>query len=333
MVIHAILEAYPAETLSEWDKRIINYYFKFGKILNEHRNGDSPYRATRWTTNHGVPFKAPIHIMTRCLFRVSGIKYLVSGIRYAPIHIMTRRLFPLAALGLLITLLHSCHKPEAIPRQSTYTFRNETGRSVTFDLYHTGEDYNNERNRLQQYLIPAGGDQKIVLNVGESYWIDWYDAGYGYHNWQSGFNNASPEAELRSVAAIDDTRVISTLTHDTIRSVILNGQTSGIWRGTLASGGAGDGSYQFIFRKDLSGEYTYTSPAGSVVTEPFLYSPNGYGTQNGKMQRFTLAIRDIAYTSLFSAACNMWNYSPHTGRDSMIVQPFDNSNQFYIVRQ
>jgi hypothetical protein len=244
-------------------------------------------------------------------------------------------LFHFLALALcLVAGLFSCKKHD-IPTQSTYTFTNQTGRRISFDLYNSEEDYYHNANRMEQYNIEAGASQKMVLDVARVYWVDWYSADYRYNNWASAFNSVDPGPKLQ-IAMVDDVRNIKASSPDTLRSVMLNGSgTSSTWKGTITTSSPIKGDHQFVFAKDFTGKYTFTDPIGGSYVRDFKYSFSSFSQQGTSMYRFTLALRDESDVNFFSVACNLFNYTPHTGRDSLWVSPQSGSfsDQFFIVRQ
>ena len=78
--------------------------------------------------------------------------------------------------------LTACHKYE-LQTVSTYSFTNATGARITFDIYGSKADYNNNRNVTAKYYMEPGATQTISLNVLQTYWIDWYTSDYLFNNW------------------------------------------------------------------------------------------------------------------------------------------------------
>ena len=245
----------------------------------------------------------------------------------------TRLLFFAAALCFATGLI-SCHKHD-IPTQSTYTFTNQIGKRVTFDLYNSEDDYYHNANRLQQYVIEPGASQKMVLDVARVYWVDWYSADYRYNNWATSFNAVDPAPKLQ-VAMVDDVRTIKANAPDTLRSVMLNGNgISSTWKGTVTNSSAMNGTHEFLFAKDFTGRYTYTDPNGIISIRDFKYGFSSFSQQGTTLSRFTINLSDAMAVNFFTASCNLSNYSPHTGRDSLwMASAFGSSfDQFFVKRQ
>ena len=247
--------------------------------------------------------------------------------------------FPGKLLFFAVALFHltglvSCRKPE-IPTQSTYTFTNQTGSRITFDLYSDERDYYQNENRLQQYVIDAGASQNMVLDVARTYWVDWYSADYRYNNWANIFSVADPAPKLQ-VAMVDDKRSIRATVPDTLRSVMLNGSgASSAWKGTVTNSAPINGTHEFIFSKDFSGKYTYTDMNGAASIRQFKYSFNGFAQQGSTLLRFSMALRDAMDLNFYNVSCNLSNYFPLTGRDSLLVTAASGSSstQFFVRRQ
>jgi len=237
----------------------------------------------------------------------------------------------------IMTVLQSCIKNEGIPTESTYTFINQTDKPVTVDLYGSKEDYGVSSNRIKQYAIEPGAAQKMLLEVAKPYWVDWYSADYSYNNWELSYSSPTPFPEL-AVAAVDDTRVISIRSSDTVWSVVFNGgDATGKWKGILSSSSHPlAGTHEFRFRKTMTGEHIFTDLSGAATSQEFTYQINGISYYLGKTSRFNLYLRNLQSAGIFSISCNMFNMTPNTGRDALKVQtlqPTMPSVEFNLTRQ
>jgi hypothetical protein len=258
------------------------------------------------------------------------------GFHFASIPMKQLR-YPIVAISLL-ALLFGCNKPD-IPKESTYTFENQTGQRITFDVYDNKADYSVNANRLQRHILEPNAKEKITFDVARKYWIDWYGETYAINNWQSlrsSYNRSSPPPEL-SIAAENDAFVLKASVQDTTRSVLLGSDgISSTWETTLTGNPSINGIHRFIFRKDFFGEYIYTDMSGKITNTPFEYyvaTTTGLGTQ----QSFTVYIVGTPATSIiFRITCNPgYLITPHTGRDTMLArfQQFSTLPEIPIIRQ
>ena len=253
---------------------------------------------------------------------------------------MNKSWFSVLPLSLLLTaLLCSCHKPEGLKTQSTYSFINQTGKRITFDIYRNKADYDLQQNLLHQYIIEPNASQPIVLDVAMAYWIDWYSAGLSNNNWQSNrssYNRSSPPPEM-NIAAEDQEILIKAATLDTARSVLLGGSgVSSRWRCTISDNPQLNGTHEFIFSKDFSCTYIYTNTGGNSTQIIVEYIINASTTTPGVPQGFTAYILNTQGSVSYRLTCNTgFLISPHTGRDSMLIrfQQTSGAPEYPMVRQ
>lgn len=234
---------------------------------------------------------------------------------------------------LIILLLEACGK-KGIPTESTYTFINRTGEKINLDMYGSKADYEADTNRLAHYIIMPDSSRKMVLEMGKTYWMDWYSDDYSVNNWQVWWSNPKPGAEL-NVADVDQQITMHIDDPDTVRSVLLNGSTSTLWSGIVARGDSFDGTHSFLFKKDYQGIYKLDAPNGTHLETAFRYIVNGVNQEGLKTGRFTLYLRDMQGISLFGVSCHMNGWLPSTGRDSLLIEPLDGypSHMFNVRRQ
>ena len=248
--------------------------------------------------------------------------------------------FPILPACILLTvILSGCNKPEGLRTHSTYTFTNQTGRQVLFDVYRNKADYAQNQNRLNQYIIEPNATQQIVFEVGVKHWIDWYTSGYSFNNWQSinsNVNRSSPTPEL-NIANEDQQFPISTGSLDTSRSVFLNGNgVSSRWRGVVTNDPQLNGTYEFTFNKDFTGTVAYTSPGGNSTQTFFEYYLASSVSTLGMPQSFmAYTFNQQQQSSSFRLTCNTGTIVlPHTGRDKMLMSSNSVPGQEYeLVRQ
>jgi hypothetical protein len=249
--------------------------------------------------------------------------------------------FPIVSACILLTaILSGCNKPEGLKTQSTYTFTNQTGRQITFDVYRTEEDYVRQQNRLYQYIIEPGASQQIVFEVAVKHWIDWYSAGYSFNNWQSirsSYNRSIPMPEL-NIADQDQQFAINAATPDTSRSVFLNGDgSSSKWRCLVTNNPQFNGTYEFTFNKDFTCTYTYTNPGGGRTQASIEYYLASGTTLLGTPQSFVAyTTSQQQQTTSFRLTCNTGSLvTPHTGRDKILMSlNFGGFSQDYsLLRQ
>jgi hypothetical protein len=250
------------------------------------------------------------------------------------VHMQTRNL-SLLVFG-IAALLASCTKPHDLASESTYSFTNQTGKRVTFDLYPSKADYGMNTNRLERLVFEPNSTQKLKLRVGQEYWVDWYSDSYGYNNWELNSNNTSVRPELK-VADVDDSRVLSATYHDTTRSIMLNGSaTSSRWKGVVANGSAVDGTHEFVFQKDFTGLHTFTSTGGQTTVEQFTYRTYTISRDAYTTYFFSFYI-DRNGLGIYRASCNLKSTTPLTGRDSLYITPIStgggSSTNFFVKRQ
>ena len=230
----------------------------------------------------------------------------------------------------------SCHKQE-VKTESTYTFTNTTGQRIMFDLYGSKEDYSRNANRMHQYIIEPGTAQQIEFEALKTYWIDWYSADYSMNNWRSTYTNEfdrpSPATEI-TIAAEDDHYSISSAIRDTSRSILMNGSgSSSTWQATITNSFGLNGIHRFVFKKDFSGEYTYTDTHGATSTKPIKYGISTATFSSVAQLSFTLSVMDEGLAEFCKVKANPGQFiSPHTGRDTMLII-FPTISDIPVVRQ
>ncbi len=244
--------------------------------------------------------------------------------------------FQLLLTIVAMAALPACKKHEGIQKESTYTFLNRTGRPVTMDLYGTRADYDQNSNRLMQHAIPPDSAVKLKLEVAREYWLDWYSQGYEYNNWEPVFSGAFPMPQL-SIAAVDDSRELRSRNSDTVRSVVLSGgEVSSTWSGSVpaTSGSFWAGEHEFVLHKSMKADHRFTNLAGGVSSSQYDFSINSISQISGKPSRFVLNVRNAQGAGMFSLACNLYNATPRTGRDSLRVQTLQQSiHEFVVTRK
>jgi hypothetical protein len=229
---------------------------------------------------------------------------------------LNRILFVVAPL--LALVFTSCTRPIDIPIESTYSFTNESGKAVTLDVYDTEEDYNADTNYSLRYRIAAGATQQLVLKVAENYWLDWYSDDYSVNNWSSAIINyaqagSGPRVKL-VVAAVDDHLSIWS-NGDTARSVLFEGRRGYCeWETKLLNVAKAKGTHRFLFRKDFTALYTYTSATGDETARKVKYQLIGVKTNYFRIYVMdsTVQIADIYYNA------DPASY-PHFSRDTLMV--------------
>jgi hypothetical protein len=240
------------------------------------------------------------------------------------------------ALCFLVLFMAACTKPHEQITESTYTFTNQTGQRVTLDLYPTKTDYGKNTNRLQRLVLGPDSSDKLKLNVGQSYWVDWYTDDYAYNNWNLNSNEVGLRQELK-VADIDDTRTLSGGYKDTTRSIMLNGSgTSSTWKGIVSASTGADGIHVFVFQKDLTLIHTFTNTAGQTSTEQLTYRIYSISRDFYTTYYFSFSM-DRNGIAVYRGSCNLKNMFPTTGRDSLYITPVNTSGgtvtNFFVVRQ
>lgn len=218
-------------------------------------------------------------------------------------------------LPVLLMGLAACSKHEGIPTECTYQFVNQSGVDITLDLYGSKADYLQNTSRLVHYTIAHGANFPVVLEVGKSYWMDWYNDNYTISNWRGTAGTVLGSQIQLSAAEGGDTRTIGGVLPDTIRSVVLGGGSAfSEWRGTDQSGQ----THRFVFRKDFTGLHEYGFPSSTTTTDSINYEVYMINTTGSSTLQFTLGITRMQL-SILNAACNLMYYPPITGRDSLII--------------
>lgn len=227
---------------------------------------------------------------------------------------------------LIILLLEACGKREDFPTESTYRFVNRTGTGITLDLYDNEADYAQNASRITHYRIEAGTTYPVVLQVGKTYWMDWYNDTYTISNWRGATGTVVGSQLQLNVAEGGDTRTLQVVQPDTVRSVMLGGETSSEWKGTDMTGVG----HRFVFRKDFTGVHEYGFPSGAITTDIIGYKVYYINTNGSSTIQFRLSITRQQLTT-FNVTCNLSGFTPHTGRDSLLIT--DVSGGGYFVRR
>ncbi len=183
-------------------------------------------------------------------------------------HIRLNLLSLLAAIWLL-----SACKVQEFPKDATYTFNNNTGQPVTLDVYNTQDDYTNNSNRVSRTSIAPGKNAQMTFGIGNTVWVDWYTADYSLSNWhnnkriqKAGGQTLGLVGQINIAAMDDQINLAQSFGYtDTSRIILLNGSgSSSTWEMNIPSGvgSAYAGKHRFVFSKDFTCKYTYTSTFG-----------------------------------------------------------------------
>jgi hypothetical protein len=174
----------------------------------------------------------------------------------------------------------ACSKRKGIQTVSVYSFTNTLNYPVTFDVYGSKEDYSNNANIISRHVMEAGSTVPISFDAPKTYWVDWYTADYSFNNWGpdtvttgqgNSFNNPLPRPKL-AIASEPDNISIRSLKRDTSLSVLLNGSgVSSTWQAVISDMPDLNGIHTFLFRKDFSGQYTFTRSTGAPAVQAFSY--------------------------------------------------------------
>jgi hypothetical protein len=228
--------------------------------------------------------------------------------------------FTLLALSFsfLLAALSSCGKRDFIQTKSNYAFTNNMDRAVTLDFYDNADDYYGAKNSIKRLQIPVGSSTPVELDAMRSYWVDWYSADYSMNNWavdSNGYQNNLPSAELR-VAAEDDEIGISSSMEDVSRWVLLSGnELSSNWKVDIDGTQALNGSHQFTFRRDYTGEYIFTPKVGAATVMPINYS-----LFSVRADYFRMKVKDSDGDQIAEIYFNSNpNSYPNFGRDTLMV--------------
>ncbi len=245
----------------------------------------------------------------------------------------------LCAIMVATCAFAGCSKREGIPTQSAYSFTNQTDRRITLDLYASHADYARDTNRQSSYTVEAGARREITLDIGRTYWIDWYSDAYTLNNWVSTIfqDREITPANTITIAAEADHFNFNASGSDTSRSVLINGNgISSTWTGAVTHTSSHDGAVSFSFFKDFTVQYKYMPASGAETVRTFTYFINHPGSLPMHYQNFYAVVLDENGQVFASAACYLSNDAViHTGRNVMLLTfAGDNSNDInYITRQ
>lgn len=227
--------------------------------------------------------------------------------------------------AILLFLIASCRKHEQAIT-STYTFVNNVPERVTLDMYGSEDDYNMQQHCLSRDTIDVGGKLPKTLEVLRTYWVDWHSDGYSYNNWRSlpersVSDNPRPLPQL-TIADRDDQIQILSPVRDTSRSVLLQGsQLFSKWSGVIDHADSLNGTFHFVFRKDFSGEYSFSDTAGrQIVSKPIKYTiRSAYTNMASYSPGFLMFIFDDDSSSIFCQVISHPAGPFNSGCDSMTL--------------
>src|ERR1043165_1693169 len=159
---------------------------------------------------------------------------------------MSRSIF--AGLGVLFFIMSTtgCKMHFVQPSQYPYHFVNQTNVPLTLDLYGSRDDYNNNTNRLERHVMSVGDTQEVIIDVGKTYWYDWYSGDYRYSNWAITHNGDSyttiqfGKTSIRNVFQVEGP--------DTVRAILLTeANLASNWQGVDTAADSLHGTHEFTF--------------------------------------------------------------------------------------
>ncbi len=238
---------------------------------------------------------------------------------------------------LIVLLLAGCMKRPDVSNQSRYTFSNQTGREIFFDIYPGPDEYYSNSNRSEQHVISPGGNLDLQLEIQKTYWIDWYSADFSVNNWQELTSSRASPAPRITVAAEDDVYAVKCFNLDTSRAIVMNGNGAmSVWETTINNNPSLNGTHRFSFKKNFTGIYTYTDPGGASSTQNFKFTQYSSSYSNGHPVSFRLSLSTDQVPNAFYATFNPgYIVTPRTGKDSTLIRfnLVSPSTDYYAVRK
>jgi hypothetical protein len=218
-----------------------------------------------------------------------------------------------------IIALAGCKSPD-LPSQVTYNFTNKAQARITLDMYGSKTDYGTNSNRLERYVLEPGATQSVPLPVGAVYWLDWYNDDYSINNLERHNNVAKPWPEMPTAdVGTAQVNLSPNLYRDTIRSVLFNNTgTASTWKGTFSAGTPWDGTREFVIRKDMTAEMTYTSVNGTVRKDVLRCQIDRESSGISGTNSFGLFMDNPDHTIQIQLFCILYG-SGATGRNVMEV--------------
>ena len=241
----------------------------------------------------------------------------------------------LGTFFLLALFVTGCKRHYVAPTQYPYRFINHDTMPLILDLYGSQEDYANNVNRLQRHLMAVGDTQEVIIDVGRTYWYDWYSSDYRFSNWAvTDYNDRCQIIEFGKTALNERFR---TQGPDTIRSILLRGDgISSAWKGVDTAADSLNGIHQFLFRKDKTGTHIFQDK-DVVTTLPFTYEIFAQQGSFGPIEWFMLTIYeagslDRSYT-VYCKLSNGYPSLPVTGPDTFQITRPHTEISFFVGRQ
>lgn len=189
-------------------------------------------------------------------------------------------------LSLILPILFymACTKPgdETTDKKKGHIL-NQSGDTLTFDIYRSRDDYNNNRNVVSTYRLMPNEDKEIPsVQPNSKYYVDWYNDEYLVTNWIR--NDVEFTSDENGVL---DIGVFQQDGHR-IRLLLLEGNgTSSEWNAIdIVHVASPHSTYdwknlaaykknkKFVFYKDETVVYTYTNEQGQQVAEKLYWWAN-----------------------------------------------------------
>ncbi len=232
-------------------------------------------------------------------------------------------------------LTGACKKHYVAPTQYPYTFINQSTVPLTLDLYGSEEDYNNNTARLERHTMAVGDTQVLIIDVGKTYWYDWYSSDYRYSNWAiTDYTvDRSTTIEFGKTSIYQNFQVAGP---DTVRTLLLGtGGLPGNWAGKDTAADSLHGTHQFQFRKDKTGTHTYQGSNGTVSL-PFTYRVSDQRRIFGYIESYLLNIYESGSVDpSYFAICRLSDplpSSPLTGPDTLMIGRAGSTMGFAVKR-
>ncbi len=246
---------------------------------------------------------------------------------------------------ILYALISSCSKSQTqqtfqpTPRVITeYQFENTTDRPLTFDIYQTRSDYNNDSNVYINFIVPAHTRHAIsVDSIKENtvYFVDWYDSSFTYTNW--GFRDSFTLFTPSNIDTAFSTKNVPI--PNNVRLLFLNGHSAGTkWIAINAFGQSqntlgyisiwnqyhNDKYCEFTFLKDYTSIERYYNTRTFDTTELIL----PYGTPQVNPIIIAYTLYNMIKSNFTSSA--PWNYQyPATNSiDTILIRDLNNGTSF-----
>jgi len=221
-------------------------------------------------------------------------------------------IFPLSCLCFVLLAL-SCKKEKKTNNEITYTnvlFSNTISEELNLRIYNSLQDYYNNANIIQKGVIPANGQLQMPnMQVGKTYYLEWYSDDYTYSNWYNYYRKTDSSTITPTLIGNDTFTInLQNTIHCFNRLLSLNDSgTSSTWK---AIGGVSNfvvdpwdsltenERYRvLVLRKDFSATYYHKDGLGNIIADSLIqYTYKNTPDSEGVLMLHNLSRPSIAGT-------------------------------------